>query len=232
MTKEVKLSPRFTSRVQTAVAAAALVGVAASLSACGPEPDTTAHAYTSAAQCTADGVYSRSACEQMDTAARRMHRDTAPRYENRRDCEEDFGREKCETRQVTSSGGGVVYIHSPAYAGYYGGYSGSYVPPSNGNSGGSTASGARGLSSAGTVNAPAPGPLVSTPVYRTVDGAVSTATGDHIPSGAFTRSGTPARAASVSAHPGAPMAVSRGMSVVKSGGFGASVRGGGMSMGG
>lgn len=204
-TKSVNLSDRFTGKVSSAVMAAAAMGLAATTLAGCTEPDTNAHAYRTVAQCVADGQYSRSDCENMDGQARAMHARAAPRYESRKDCEQDFGREQCESRTATTSGGHSGFVYVPHYGGYYGGYAGSYGAAANSNNGGTRS-------------------IAASPLYRTVDGAVSTAQGDAVPSKAFSRAGAPTYASSLKAST-SPIAVSRGTSVVKSGGFGSTARG-------
>ena len=210
--KKIELSDRFTGRVSSAVMAAAALGLAATTLAGCAEPDTNAHAYKTVAQCVNDGVYTRSACEQMDGQARSLHARSAPRYESKKDCEQDFGREQCEAAPARTSGGHSSFVYLPHYGGYYGGYSGSY-----------------GSSAAANGNGGASRSLSASPLYRTVDGVTSTAQGDSVPAKAFSRAGAPTYAASLKAST-SPISVAKGTSVVKSGGFGSTARG--MSVGG
>jgi uncharacterized protein YgiB involved in biofilm formation len=76
------------------------------LSACGESIDTAA--YESFKQCRSGGVYAEEFCRTEYDRASRLHRDVAPRYASREDCEADFGPgDRCEP-----SGGGGGYVYS------------------------------------------------------------------------------------------------------------------------
>lgn len=76
-----------------------------------------AGAYESVDQCVASGKYSRQACEQAITDARKEHQRLAPRFANRGDCEAEFGANACSA-QPAESGSATASVFVPAMAGF------------------------------------------------------------------------------------------------------------------
>src|SRR4051812_12016503 len=96
------------------------------LTACGETIDMAA--FENPDQCRADGVYTAEFCEQEHQKALKLHRDVAPRYATREDCEAGFGpTEQCEPAAtggaahggVVSSGGRYYNADGTPYTGLY-----------------------------------------------------------------------------------------------------------------
>ncbi len=98
------------------VALLAMGASALALTACG-ESETPAGVYTSVDRCIEDKVYTEKECADAFEKAREAHKDVAPKYAAREDCEADFGKEKCETSTTTrTTTGGVSWM--PLLVGY------------------------------------------------------------------------------------------------------------------
>ncbi len=210
--QNIELSTRFAERVtqphKFTISGLAAVSLSMSLAACAPEAppaDTVAYTYKSVKECVAGGVFTQNTCESFGKQARLDHLKTAPRFEDKKDCEDSYGAGSCETvayaGNTQTSGGGNSFFMP---------YMMGYMMGSNNNGG------------AG----------YSTPVYRSYGGSYVTANGADLGSNAFSRvaakTGTPTYSGNFS-RPQAAGFQSHS-SVVSRGGFGAS--GAKMSMGG
>ncbi len=224
MTKMSRVAPTkaINSLVATAVAASSI-----GLVGCAPSDDVTVKVYNSAETC-ARLSGDHPSCSRDEQQAHALHAQVAPRYDDKKDCEEDFGDGLCEMKGTPSAtashGGGAVVVHShPYYSPYYSGYStGSYA-----HSGSS---------------------LAAQPVYRTKTGSYLTSGGTSLRHGATVSAAdlsppaTPARFAAgtsmAKGHAAAAFskagggAYAKGGSVARAGGFGSAGRAGGVSMGG
>ena len=94
------------------------------------------HNYENVDSCAAAGVYTKETCKSAYEAALAQHKISAPKYENKQECEMEWGDGKCETSEgssmqppvtqaqdatSTSTGGGVGAVHhyySPWFYGY------------------------------------------------------------------------------------------------------------------
>ncbi len=78
-----------------------------SITACDESPSP-AGVFTSAQECARSGVYSDAACRNGLDSATRQHREVAPRFGSRQDCEADFGRDRCE-EETSGRAAGIAY---------------------------------------------------------------------------------------------------------------------------
>ncbi len=92
------------------------MGVSAlALNACS-EAQTEALVYTTLEECMADGDLSKEACEKAYKKAETQHAEVAPKYQNKAECEADFGTEACETSPYRTSNNTSVWM--PLMMGY------------------------------------------------------------------------------------------------------------------
>lgn len=59
------------------------------------DEDVDAAVYSNISQCAKGGVYTKTQCVQYSQQAQEAHRDAAPKYEKKSDCEVEFGKGKC-----------------------------------------------------------------------------------------------------------------------------------------
>jgi len=90
-----------------------VVGGTTVLAGCGEQ---TAIIYKTVADCTQDNVLSQSQCETAYRNARSEWQRTAPRYQYRRDCEYEFGEDRCFTQQGSFLPGRTGYM--PVMSGF------------------------------------------------------------------------------------------------------------------
>lgn len=83
VSKTVKVGP-----IVAAASAAAL------LAGCG-EDSVPTYGYQSTEECRAAGHFTQAACDEALMEARRRHAEEAPQYEDKQDCEDDFGEGRC-----------------------------------------------------------------------------------------------------------------------------------------
>ena len=91
-----------------------VAGSALALSSCGEEPRHEAESYASVAACKAADKFPDSQCEEDFSKALATHEKSAPRYNQRALCEQEFGIGNCESRRSGSSLG----FWSPFMIGY------------------------------------------------------------------------------------------------------------------
>ncbi|KAA8608851.1 hypothetical protein AL036_05400 [Salipiger aestuarii] len=108
-----------TKRSRTA--ALAIVGAASfALAGCREDP-VDARAFPDLQSCQAsvgpDSLFSRQDCETAFAEAQTLHAETAPRYDSREVCEEQYGAGNCDT-EAQATGGGSGSIFMPLIAGY------------------------------------------------------------------------------------------------------------------
>jgi uncharacterized protein YgiB involved in biofilm formation len=211
MSKMSRVAP--TLKLNTLVATAAAVAVVG-LAGCAPQDEVTVDVYDTAATCVAKSG-DLVACEKNDKAAREVHAKTAPRYADKKDCEEDWGDGKCEAAPPTTAlnqsgsathagGGGSTFVYWPYYSGY--------VSGSNASTGAS---------------------LAPQPVYRDRHSQLVTSSGAVVSPGSK-------YSASALAAPSQPAQFAKGTSGtqaakaagISKGGFGAAGRAGAVSVGG
>jgi len=85
------------------------------LAGCGEEREQ-AMVFTDPSECSAAALNSAAQCEADYAAAQTLHPQVAPKYENKEECETDFGAGKCETAPQQTSSGGSVFM--PMMMGY------------------------------------------------------------------------------------------------------------------
>jgi len=94
---------------------ALIAGGALCISAC-EEPKVDVATYQTLQQCLADINMVRSDCEKNHAAARQQHAAVAPKFSSVKECEEEFGRARCEKAPQTTSSGGSMFM--PLMMGY------------------------------------------------------------------------------------------------------------------
>ena len=99
------------------VALLAMGASALALSACG-ESETPAGVYTSADQCIADKQFTEAECTKAFETAKQEHKNVAPKYANKDDCEADFGVGKCEDAPKTGTTTTTTSSWMPLMVGY------------------------------------------------------------------------------------------------------------------
>lgn len=133
-------------RSQSIVLTTLMAGTGLSLSACEGPADTPvdARSYTSVAECRTAGAIPADQCEAAYAQAQKANEQNAPRFEDRRSCEEQFGTAQCTPHNNGSFftplltgfivgqmlGGGGGYRGAPMYRdrdGYYYGGGGSRI---------------------------------------------------------------------------------------------------------
>lgn len=82
-----------------------------SMALTGCEEAVNAHVFKDVQQCSA--FYSQSFCQDEMNKAKANHNQHAPKYLNKKDCEEDFGEKQCESR-----GGSGSFFYVPYMQGY------------------------------------------------------------------------------------------------------------------
>jgi uncharacterized protein YgiB involved in biofilm formation len=102
MAQEMKRSKRVVLTTLTIAGVAAVQGCGSGDWGDGPAVE--AFPYNSVTECTRAGVLPASECESAYSEAVASHEQTAPRFESRALCEEQFGAAQCQPRQ-TSQGG-------------------------------------------------------------------------------------------------------------------------------
>jgi uncharacterized protein YgiB involved in biofilm formation len=228
-----KMSSKAPTLVLNTLTATAMSITAMGLAGCGPDPDAIGlKVYDSPEACARDGGQLEK-CQKDDASARALHTKLAPKYDDKKDCEEDWGASRCEKTPVLpqpaappvtggsvghGGGGSFVYVSPYSYSPYYAGYASGHSP------------------SGSYIASPQP-------VYRAANGSAFTSAGTHVQHGGSYHAGalqTPAAPAKFA--PGT--SVSKGNSTAsfgksggstssaKAGGFGSAGRAGGMSMGG
>ena len=85
------------------------------LTAC-EEPRVDASIFESVEQCMSDPLLSQAQCESSFKQAQSQHAAVAPKYATAKDCQSDFGAEKCEIAPYRTASGGSVFM--PMMAGY------------------------------------------------------------------------------------------------------------------
>lgn len=93
--KTIQLGKHF---MQGSAAAAAALSVSGCV-----EPDVTAHPYRTEAECVAAGIYTQDACHTAFVQSQATHLSTAPRFEDRKHCEEEYGVGRCEAAPANTS---------------------------------------------------------------------------------------------------------------------------------
>lgn len=94
-----------------------LLGSGMALSSCAEEKKVEAAAYNGSDQCIADGKFSRDDCLSDYKTAVADFEKTAPAFNTKKDCEEEFGDGKCQTAPATHpAGGGSSFV--PYMMGY------------------------------------------------------------------------------------------------------------------
>lgn len=186
------------------------VVLAAALAATGCEPDVTVNSYQNTDECAAAGVYDAGTCKSAYDQALARHKIYAPFYESKKDCEQDWGDGKCDTKdEVTpqqpaqsNSAGGTGGSHSHGTVVYHPWLYGYTVSPSSHAS--------------------------SAPVYRSRGGDLMSDSGQSLTSRAFGKAGAQIGESHLSKPSGSPGArISSGGSAFSSarGGFGGTARG-------
>lgn len=83
------------------------------LAGCQEEEKATGAVYSSVEACVSEGIYTRNACETALAEATKVHEESAPRYDSRALCEEEFGVGQCSP----GSDGGSFFV--PFMTGYF-----------------------------------------------------------------------------------------------------------------
>ena len=91
-----------------------VAGSALALSSCGEEPRHEAESYASVEACKAADTFPDSQCDEDFAKAAATHETSAPRYNQRQLCEQEFGIGNCESRSSRNGSG----FWSPFLAGY------------------------------------------------------------------------------------------------------------------
>lgn len=98
-------------RKRSAIAGFTALGVAGMLAGCGSAPTdeelsrqqfgdaTDVFAFQSVAECAADGKFTSAECTEAEQSAWNMNNNSAPRFENQFDCEDQFGINGCQPQQ-------------------------------------------------------------------------------------------------------------------------------------
>lgn len=220
-------SVRFGARL---LAASASVTVPFVLQGCSDGTQGSSAIYKDVEACVADKVFTPDYCRDNFEKAKEEHTRLAPRYEDQKDCEKDWGDKSCQiapdrsqTQPSHGSGGDVVRTY------YYGGSGGSsYSPRMNGYWVGNVA------------DPPANGAAAAQrsftyPVYRSSEGVYSPATNQNLGdvSGRISTRPNVAVAAETMTAPRAafPRGTSFTARPTSVGGFGATARGFGFGVG-
>lgn len=95
---------------------------AAGLAACEPAVDVSS--FQNVAACVASGQFSAGQCQSNFDEAERVHRESAPKFASRDDCEDEFGAGSCGEAPPSASGGGGGSAFMPFLMGYMMGNSG------------------------------------------------------------------------------------------------------------
>lgn len=94
----------------------ALLGSGIALSSCGEQKAVDAAAYANPDQCIAAGKFSREECLSDYQTAVVDFQKTAPAYSSQKDCEEEFGQDKCQQASSSHPAGGGSFV--PYMQGY------------------------------------------------------------------------------------------------------------------
>ncbi len=190
------------SKLSKAVRLTLIGTAAAGLSACDSADDTLqVRGYENEDQCVESQVFTRAYCKDAYNQALARHQSSAPRFDNKTDCERDFGKDRCEDRTSGGAAAGARSVYSPYMDGYVlGGRKDTSVPSS------------------------------FAPVYRSSAGKIVTDNGSALPPESFGRNAAPAPASALSlSKPSTPLSTTRGgsfsSSVSSRGGFGGTARG-------
>lgn len=201
------------------------VVLAAAIAATGCEPDVAVNSYQSPDECTAAGVYDAGTCKSAYDQALARHKIYAPSYESKKDCEEDWGDGKCDTKDEKAP-------TQQAQPEYGLGMGEQQPAPAQSNT---TSGGSSGGSHGTVIYHPwlygytvSPSPSASSaPIYRSRGGEFMSDSGQSIASRAFSRAGAQMGESHLSRPSGGSGArMSSGSSFSSArGGFGGTARG-------
>jgi uncharacterized protein YgiB involved in biofilm formation len=110
--RKLKRSSRVVLTTLTAVGTATVAGCGDGVA----EPDAEGQVYATVSECVADNQFSQSECQDAWAQAQSDDALTAPRFESRELCEQEFGNAACEQRFASSGATGSFW--TPLLAGF------------------------------------------------------------------------------------------------------------------
>lgn len=90
----------------TAISLTLMATGAVTLTGCGDD-EVPGHVYQTVEQCIAERVYAEPECHEAFNSAETVHADAAPRFEDRQDCEAEFGPGHCGVGNYSTGGSGL-----------------------------------------------------------------------------------------------------------------------------